>query len=62
MKNHREMSAMEHINMLARNGLIKINGAVINIKSSARDDDGELEQVVIDYMVYAERHGYKVNW
>lgn len=62
MKTRREMTAMEHIALLVREGYIKVSGKTIVIQEWARDDDGELPQVVIDYMSYAARHGYEIVW
>lgn len=62
MKTRREMTAIEHIALLVREGYIKLTDSTITIKAAARDDDGEILQVVTDYMAYATRHGYKVIW
>ena len=61
MRNRREMTAMEHIARMEREGYIRVKGNRVIVRVDSYDEEtGEMDQVVRDYMRYMERHGYEV--
>lgn len=61
MKNRREMTAMQHIAHLEREGYIRVKGNRVIVRIDAYDEwTGEMEQVVRDYTTFLKRHGYEV--
>ena len=57
MKYRREMTAEEHLKVLEDKYEIKVKGMTIIVFP---DEDGEVSQVVSDYMVCFSRKGYKI--
>jgi len=59
MKYRREMTAEKHVRILEDRYAIKVNGKHITVFT---DEDGEVEQVVSDYMTYCARNGYTIEY
>jgi hypothetical protein len=59
MKYRREMTAEQHLIVLEDKGEIKVKGNKIIVFT---DDDGEVSQVVSDYMAHFSRKGYEISY
>ena len=59
MKYRREMTAEQHLKILEDRYAIKVKGQKIIVFT---DEDGEVEQVVEDYMTHFYRKGYEIIW
>lgn len=59
MKYRREMTAEKHVKVLEDRHSIKVVDKHIIVFT---DDDGEVEQVVSDYMTYCARNGYTIEY